>query len=488
MEFNFNKIRDLMRGDNNQSLPPEFDWNNMKDGIFDKMQSIEQEELSQKNKKRSRRKIGFFLLLFFALVFGLFSISQKVIKDQAAESSDIVQSQKTDISKNTLNNNDTAAPTNRIEYSDESFSEKILETKVNDLLLTSEKSDPNQNQDSKESEIIQVNIDQLIENQCLKENDTSNKIPNAERIRFAQDTLNTTAQNALSPLAETETKRPNLAPRIPVLPALPMYSFNQMSLEEISYSLPDAQQVDSIYFLPSLSSNKSPNQLILEGGITFWDEGYGNNKPEKAQYETTLTSFQLQGHYVKSLKGNYFVMAGLQYQQLESRFNYNTTIQDYKITVEDTIIQVQNYFNSGEQRIIRGDVEQSVQAERRVIHYNTTKLLKVSLAAGKTWRFNSFQTDVYLGGALNSWVHNQGRMFYEDAVTDYNGTSNAFLQNQSTIDGVMGARLHYFLSQNIGLTAGFQSQKSLMNWSKQDNINSHPVSFSLQLGLSYSLY
>ena len=160
---------------------------------------------------------------------------------------------------------------------------------------------------------------------------------------------------------------------------------------------------------------------------------------------------------------------------------------DYKIILKDTIKLVQNNSLTGEKRVIYGDVEQSVEAHQRIRHYNKTKLFKISMALGKTWKFSSFQTDLYLGGALNTIVHNQGRMFYNDSIIDYNGSSNILFNNQMTIDGILGARLHYFVTKKMGLTTGFKSQKSLTNWSNQDNINFHPVTFSFQLGLSYSL-
>ncbi|MEL7534153.1 MAG: hypothetical protein AAFN10_22805, partial [Bacteroidota bacterium] len=181
------------------------------------------------------------------------------------------------------------------------------------------------------------------------------------------------------------------------------------------------------------------------------------------------------------------IMAGLQYQQLASRFEYNSTIQDYQITLEDTIIQVQKNLLSGEENIIRGDVELSVPAERRVVHYNTSKLLKLSLGVGKSWRLNSFQVDTYLGGALNSLVQNQGRTLHDESIIDFSGASNSLIKNQFTADGILGGRLHYYLKQNLGLTIGCQVQKSLMNWSNQDNIKVLPATFSLQLGLSYAL-
>lgn len=481
MEFRFNKIKDLMQEDNNQPLPPELDWNNMKDGIFGKMQSIQQEEASRGVNNYSGRRLGLILLLFFALTIGPFSIAHHMMKNQDAEEIVAVQLPEKAIYKGASNKIDKAAPINQIGRSVQPLVENNQKANANDHLLTYKRSKPNQ--DTKDLGRSHMDGDQSLEYRYLTKNDLQNNQINTDRLASPESALNA-EQNALMPSVEPALS--NSMPRIPNLRPLPTCSFDQIALEKTNISIPGIQKLDSVY-LSSIHRRKSPNLLILEGGVTFWAEGYGKIMPERAQYETPLTSFLLQGYYMKSFGRNYFLMAGLQYQQLESRFQYNTTIQDYKITIKDTIIQVQNNLLTGQQNIIYGDVETSVQAEHRIIHHNTTRLFKVTTAIGKTWQFNSFQTDVYLGGALNTLVHNQGRTLDQDIILDYYGPSNSLFQNQLAVDATFGIRLHYFLNPNIGLTMGLQTQKSLTNWSKQADINFYPVSYGVQLGLSYSL-
>jgi hypothetical protein len=121
------------------------------------------------------------------------------------------------------------------------------------------------------------------------------------------------------------------------------------------------------------------------------------------------------------------------------------------------------------------------------VHHNRSTMVNVSFAFGKSWRFNSFQTDFYLGSALNSIVHHRGRALHNDSIIDFNGPSNSLIKNQGKIDGMLGVRFHYFLNRHIGITSAFHMQKSLMNWSIEDGVNYAPVSYGLLLGLSYSL-
>lgn len=483
MESNLNKIKNLMQEDTNQPLPPELGWDNMKEGIFDKIQSLEQAKSSPKDHPQSWKRMGFFLSLFFLLTLGLYSVFHKMIPDQNPEAYDVVKVPTTPKNESGSSEISKSAPTKQPAYSAEVLVEEIGKKDAEDPLLTYGESEPAQA--PRKSERLLIDTGQSLAYQQRPEHEPStNHIPAMDRMEAAQSTPDT-VQKAAGLLEETRSS--DVMPFIPELLTLSPYGFDHMGLEKRNHSILDTQKADSVS-LPDIYRSKSPNQLILEGGLTFWEEGYGNSNPERAQYEAPIPSFQLQGYYMHSLKGSYFVMAGLQYQQLESKLSYDNTIQDYKITLTDTVIQVQNNLLTGEQNIIRGDVEEFVQAERRVRHYNKTQLFKASLAVGKHWRFNSLQTDVYLGAAMNSWVRNQGRMFSENTIIDYNGASNSFFSNQWTVDGVLGVRLHYLLLPNIGLTTGFQTQRSLMNWSNRDDINFYPVSFSLQVGVSYSLY
>ncbi len=483
MDFNGNEIKNLIQGDDHQPLPPELDWSNMKDGIFDKMQSIEQEQSARSDRQRSWRRIGLLLSLFFVLTVGLYSAFDLMISDQNSGAYDTAQVPGTDEHESESSNITKSAPTTQPEDCGEVPVNENGKNTAEDLPLTYVESGSGSNQDPQKAEKASMDTDQSLAFQQQNENDPLNNLFDLDLIGATHSELDS-AQNASSPLAETRLSDGLLY--IPELQAFLPYSFDQVRLETRNHSMLSIQKTDG-GFSPDMQPSKMSDQLILEGGITFWDKGYGNSKPEGAQYEAPIPSFQLQGSYVKGLKGSYFVMAGLQYQQLESKLDYRNTIEDYKITFIDTILQVQNNMLTGEQTIIRGDVEELVKAERRVIHYNKTQLFKASLALGKRWRFNSFQTDVYLGAALNSLVRNQGRMFSENTIIDYEGASNSVFQNQWTADGVFGVRLHYFLTQNIGVTTGFQTQKSLMNWSNQEGINFYPASFGLQLGLSYSL-
>lgn len=475
MDFNSKKIKNLMKDDNSNPLPPELGWDTMKEGIFAKMQAAESVAESTKPPKKSQRKLG-LLLLFLAL----FLTIPIVLFYPVAETQ----------------NNKTAKPMDRAKVpakAENTDSKPAVKTKNNKETFIPLSSDLKevvspasiQNKDQSANPSAQIpSVDQAVGKLAATKDLHSLKgkeIWGTEKITSEDSsTLNDAHLTfVLKPWFDLGNLFLNKTPPIKVTPRIDLDSASSFS--------GDFWAESGNTTLQKRSRKNFPNQLILEGGITVWNEGFGDSKPANAQYQRTISSFQIQGYYTKYLKADYFVLSGFQYQQLESKFQYQTIINDYPITISDALVQVQNNLISGQYENIYRDVETTVQAQRRIIHYNKTRLFKVSFAVGKSWQFRGLQADLYLGAALNTFVNNQGRMLHQDSILDYQGVSNSVFQNQMMIDALMGARLHYFLTGSTAITAGFQGQRSVTNWSNQAEIRLYPWSAGLQLGMSYYL-
>jgi hypothetical protein len=50
---------------------------------------------------------------------------------------------------------------------------------------------------------------------------------------------------------------------------------------------------------------------------------------------------------------------------------------------------------------------------------------------------------------------------------------------------LLGGRLTYYLNSNLGIMTGFQFQKSISNWSIEQDIKVRPSWVNLSLGLAY---
>lgn len=481
MESKFSDMNKKMQDDNNRPLPPELDWENMKEGIFDKLRSMDGESsLKRRNPFVNRRNLV-SLMLLLALSIAVFFIYHGANTDQEVESGVKNNMARQDL-KSEISLEEGGVPsTERSEILQLKTEESTENTFQNENRSASTKFKLSGNADN--TEIKEKALDRSGDDRYVNDSKLPSGEMKADGINSSTETEQ--ASRKILPLAD---KNEHAKPSYHIGITQPLSSFySGLTYERIEILEIEIERRSSILNGPDKKQGRTADQLVLEGGVTFWNEGYGEGTPERAQYETILPSLQFQGFYRRSLKRDFFAMIGLQFQQLESRFNYSTTIEDYMITLENTIIQVQNNLITGEQTVIRGDLDLSVEAERRIVHYNRTRALKVPLAFGKTWRFKSFQTDVYVGGAIGVLSNNRGRTLLEGAVIDYDGSSTPFIENQWTVDGLMGARLHYLLLEDLAIMTGIQAQKSLTDWSREKDITMRPVSFSWQVGLSYSL-
>lgn len=482
MEANQHNNQDTKRGDQLPPLPPELDWSNMKAGIFDKMQSIEQAELSQENgaEKKSRWLfLALFLALAIAFTAGLVGLFQADTTNQAVLASGIPPAPKAEANERETVNHDVSDPVPQGVGPEVSGGASADTANSMGSLPANEAASSGQAPARLPG--AEAGQDVLSASLTLKEEQRTATLPASIPVAASPRPADTASVALLPMSARTSSwvERPQAKAWILLRNDQPASSAADY-ISSDSAAAPDAAA-------PIIPSTQPVNQVGLEGGLNFWTEGYGTTNPDRARYEAPIPSFQLQGYFQKGLAGEYFILVGLQYQQLESKLAYNNTIDDYQIFLEDTVLQVRRNPLTGEETIVRGDAIQTVQAERRVIHYNKTRLLKTSLAVGKSWRFHSWQADVYLGGALNGIVRNQGRMFFDNEIVDYSGTSNLAFDNQWTVHVVAGARVHYFPVQKVGITTGLQAQRSLMNWSTPPDGRMYPGSVGLQIGVSYQL-
>ncbi len=229
----------------------------------------------------------------------------------------------------------------------------------------------------------------------------------------------------------------------------------------------------------------SSDRITLLSGLTWWGTGYGATKPERHPYERTITSYHVQLNYLHTLKRDYTLLVGLQYQQLESRLDWSSSLDNYTIILTDTIVQVQSNLLTKKQLEVRGDVEVNAPAMRTVRHYNQTRIYQIPFALGKTWSFKQWQADVLFGGSLNILSQNKGRTLYLGEIQDYDGASTDFLNPQWNIHVLFMGRLSYRINDHFGITTGIQLQRSLTNWSTESSIKMYPNVLSWELGMSY---
>lgn len=257
---------------------------------------------------------------------------------------------------------------------------------------------------------------------------------------------------------------------------------SQEGTEAANSSVPELVVIESLPTRIDFSS-----QIWLMGGASWWNPGYGSTKPERAALEQAVLSYQGQFSYVKPLNSGMTLLAGVQYQQLESRLNWNTQIEDYEIVLEDTIVQVQTNVITGERTEIRGDVSLIVPAERRVQHYNSLSLLQIPVSIGKSWGAKRWQSHLMVGGVANISFSKTGRTLYQNELVDYNDSSTGIWSNKLGFSATLSAGLSYRITDDLGIVTMLQYQRSLSNWSTEENTTMQPHILNWSFGASYSL-
>lgn len=491
MDSKYDNIKKLMSEDN-APLPPELNWEHMEEGILQKMDELQTDQAFPAKRNWLIKPGRILAILSIALLFLPIFICTNKHENQAD-----LESQ--------LTVDDSELPEQR--------SENMLNPKSSSIsedsgLTQSDAADSpedsvestlslDQNQDSSHlvrSKSLSRNTRSNLNspNTTMEEEDTSNHAQPLETLAdLKQKTLITvepnkqsTSINQLGNPNSVDQKSAYLYNPISLLPTKQFVVEKESEPETLPTILREVAEQNMEQGLTKVPANR----ISFSGGLSWWSEGYGDTKPERYLQEQTLTSYNAQVNYIHTFKKNYALLIGIQLQQLESRFDWSTDLDDFTITLMDTIVQVQVNLLTGEQSVVRGDVEVNVPATRTVQHYNQTRLYQIPVAIGKTWVVQNWQADLFIGGALNIRSENKGRTLYQGELLDYNAATTEVIENQWNIHGLFMGRLTYQINNSFGIMTGVQLQKSLTNWSTEPDINMHPNILSWEFGVNYQFF
>lgn len=238
--------------------------------------------------------------------------------------------------------------------------------------------------------------------------------------------------------------------------------------------------------MESEPAERASRRWAILTGVADWEMGYGTELPESASYESPLLSWQSGISYLHPLPRQYTLLSGLQWQRLESRLDWSTAVDDYQVTLRDTILRVETNALTGKESKVRGDVTLTVPANRVVRHHNQIQLLQIPLAVGKTWLYRNWQADLLIGGAFTVYTYHKVRTLYREELLDYAGPKTDLIDNRWKFQALLAGRLTYRINRHFGITTGIQWQRSLGNWSTEAAIVQRPRIVNVQLGFTYS--
>ncbi|HMQ49532.1 MAG TPA: hypothetical protein PKA00_18780 [Saprospiraceae bacterium] len=459
MDSKHDRIKKLL-SEETSPLPPELNWEQMEAGILKKMEDM-QSDASLKKKRGPIREITAGILILLLIGTCTF-IRQQTGKGLLPNRKEVAV-----IKENTSEQYLLPVPAKTIPLSEKPQPEDCPEETVAF------------NTAYNENKLLKTNI---ISNNFKQRATIISTISNWKKPTTTPNkTLVEASENSSKKSTITEPQAWDFAPDIQTLPTRTI----TCTRESKSIITSNYQNPPSEHNTAPTQSNSAHGQIAILSGFSLWNMGYGALTPERSEFERSIPSYQVQINYTHPLKKGFQLTTGLHLQQLNSLFEWSTELENQTIILQDTIIQVQTNSLTGHQNIVRGDIEVPVEATRNVRHFNQTLLYQIPLAVGKSWRFQHWQMEMLIGGAITIFSENKGRTLYQSQLIDYGGVNTPFMNNQWQMQAMAAGRIGYYFNDRLGIKCGLQFQKSLTDWSLESGVSMRPSVFGGELGVVY---
>lgn len=457
------------------SLPKKFDWENMEEGIYSKMETLRLAESS--NEKQRRRLFFLFFLLIGAHLCVVLHMYNNTTKVERIENN--VEAF-TLSSENNLNSGYEANPAKRNTGDEDSIDNFNQQRTLAEETLSAVSEPEQMNIRYRKAKAKNVkNMDAVLDNF-----DTQSEISH-ERTAQKNEAYSKENENRTDiVLAQMEEKN-DLFP----LPTLP---FAHLSSNSSELSHKEGLILLQRLFIETDETEKelpfSKSSVGLASGISLWNLGYNSQVPERAAYERSLMSFTAQLDYHHFVSDRFFLSTGLVYQRLESRLDWSKTIENFPITLEDVILQRQTDALTGTIVENRGQIVVEVEAQRKVRHHNQTTLLQMPIGIGMAKSLGAFNWTVEAGTSMNILGNSQGRLLDQGEIVNYNGTNNEYFQGRWKVNGYIQSGLDYEITKSWRFSALAGYQKAISNWSLKNGTQMRPQSVNVLLGLRYFIH
>ena len=457
MPYTPDSMNNKFSQDPKQEVPPGLDWESMEAGILSKMRSMQAE--------RSKRRVWILLSipLFAVIVVGVYLSARYSTQDSTKQISQL--------SAHT-------AP----------FIPEVEEVETNLI----NRSTPNASVSLCATSSGSSRFDAAAQKQTDRSNESSTKEMVKENVQPFRtqypDTL-VRGSNAYTSVGSGEYTDRSLASDSSNMPSLaePLVGSVQTTKALAQKGLgshKDSAQGKDIR-VPRLKVKNSGLRYGFESGLSAWTDVSNPTDLRNQSYTAPQVSDQFQGYVQKAFGTSTFVIAAVQFQQLNSRLDYQKTLANYNLILTDTVVQVNRDLVTGQLEKVYGDVNEVTTAERIVIHHNASRTFKASLGFGHNLSFRGVHADVYYGISVAGFSHHLGRTVWNDEVVDLTPGQNNVINTQLAVDAIAGGRVYYPLNSTASLTCGVHVQQSMTNWSALEARALYPLSVGLNFGISF---
>lgn len=493
------KIKDIYKQEQT-SLPPELSWEEMKDGIFEKMKEQEDEPALVYPYFIGQRKWWFTiatLLVVFTATFIYSTLHDALLKDIDANKNNLKEkivkqntnqlaSEQKVATLKPIYENDTTTKTNNLVSNDNATTNKPIEKEgvisnpVNKKLIGNNKpSNFEVKSNSNTKPIISIS-----NKNKPKTVNTTGFIKDDNNI-YLESTKTTTKKPATSyhetitNISKTDkaiTNRNNVN------------SFKVVKFLEKKFSSLTALNDDLV--LKEVSNNvsikkpaeqkESYNLLQVDAGFTYLYTLY--KKSDKPQFDAEIgfPSNYINVGYSKIFANGIYVSTGLNYNKYKTKFELNDTIT-HTYLVENAHTRSTKNIVTGKTIDLYEDVEVQALSSRRVRHYNQFNTLSIPLIIGKQFNHNKLLYNIGLGSDISLFNQSQGKTLRADKVIKYSKSATEPYHNKVQFSTLLELGIGLALGNHIEIITNFRHKNNISNWGN-DELIVKPQALSLGAG------
>lgn len=266
------------------------------------------------------------------------------------------------------------------------------------------------------------------------------------------------------------------------LSVVPLMPYENKLLDIIDSEVPAKKYVSSV---ETTNSKYRSNMISVFASPGTWRTGWGADTPINTSVETELWSFGFGFNYTRKMEKGLLLNIGLHYQMMDRKLEWNDLIEDYSLTLTDTIIGFEHNNITSELSTIVGDTTFVITAERQVTHYNRSEVLQIPLGVGYSHSFGRLSTNMIAGTAIGIWKKHEGISLQDGFLEDY--SNRPIFNTDLSFSGFIDLGVSYHLSEQLSVGTSFMVQKEYSNWSYLENASIRPTVFNAKFIVSYSL-
>lgn len=455
-------------------LPEDFGWEDMREGIYEKMQTTKPE-------KNNRR---WYLLLLLLLIIGStgswlvlehlnaektiadsITLNQAHKKEIKATPENIQSKTKTPQQSSQSNLTEDILPQSKQKH------EKVVDKKKKpSKLLSTNTTQSNTkplkttvNYIAEESKTIKENKSNIPSNRIINptQKRQTTKPSNNKPVAVAQEVLTEVNKLPKIPLQLIENKPSNLAPF------------------DSSKDIKTAKEIKTSAFRKHLSFG-------LAGGITNWAALDATNINH--DYVSGFPGYHINPSVSLSFTPKHALQIDYEYSALEELFDYEGSRAIQEVKEDETVTEVFSSLTGNLLYSVQEDVTVNGIRHYRELKYNQYKLHTLSLG----YRFDQITKKkssfgFYLGASYLLQLNSKGKRLNEALdIVSFDDDNPLFQKNQLGLR--LGLHYNYQLNTNTSLFSQVMSTKYITNW-ELDNSNSatRPLLYGLQIGVKYRL-